>query len=132
MIQIYCGFIVGGPRETTETMERTLDFAKHLLLDVAPGSFECSASFLTPLPGTDIRARPDQYGVKLIDPDLVTSSNFNFCTAETEHLDREAINNFQRRFVEEIGNAISAGNLLAMRHVATKMSRVPARSQIVE
>jgi radical SAM superfamily enzyme YgiQ (UPF0313 family) len=99
---IYCGFILGGPHESTQTMERTLEFAKHLLVDVAPGSFECSASFLTPLPGTDIRARPDAYGIKLLDPDLLTSSNFNFCTTETDELSRVQINNFHKHFLEEI------------------------------
>jgi radical SAM superfamily enzyme YgiQ (UPF0313 family) len=103
---IYCGFILGGPHETMQTMERTLDFAKHLLLDVAPGSFECAASFLTPLPGTDIRARPDAYGIKLLDPDLLTSSNFNFCTTETEELTRTQINNFHKHFLEEIEKKI--------------------------
>src|SRR5579885_8734 len=98
---IYCGFIVGGPRETMQTMERTLEFARHLLVDVAPGSFECNASFLTPLPGTDIRMRPADYGVRLLDPDLLTSSNFNYCTAETETLTQEQINNFRYRFVDQ-------------------------------
>lgn len=105
---IYCGFILGGPHETMETMQRTLDFAKHLLVDVAPGSFECNASFLTPLPGTDIRSRPEQYGIRLLDPDLLTSSNFNFCTAETASLDRSAINNFRCRFVEEVDDQLRA------------------------
>lgn len=105
---IYCGFILGGPNETMETMQRTLDFAKHLLIDVAPGSFECSASFLTPLPGTDIRSRPEEYGLRLLDPDLLTSSNFNFCTAETTSLDRSAINNFRCLFVEEIDAQLRA------------------------
>jgi len=99
---IYCGFIVGGPRETPTTMERTLEFAKHLLIDVAPGSFECNASFLTPLPGTDIRACPDAYGLRLLDPDLLTSSNFNFCTTETDALTQEMINNFRYRFIDEM------------------------------
>jgi hypothetical protein len=105
---IYCGFIVGGPNETVETMETTLGFAKHLLREVAPGSFECHASFLTPLPGTDIRARPEQYGVRLLDPDLLTSSNFNFCTTATQSLDQQTINNFRWRFIEEIDREIRA------------------------
>lgn len=99
---IYCGFIVGGPRETSATIERTTEFAKHLLHDVAPGSFECSASFLTPLPGTDIRANPQAYGIRLLDPDLLTSSNFNYCTTQTEELTQEMINNARYRFVAEM------------------------------
>jgi anaerobic magnesium-protoporphyrin IX monomethyl ester cyclase len=105
---IYCGFILGGPRETMDTMRRTLDFAGHLLNNVAPGSFECNASFLTPLPGTDIRARPGEYGVRLLDPDLLTSSNFNYCTAETEALSQAEINNFRQYFVDEIGRQLHA------------------------
>jgi len=103
---IYCGFILGGPRETMATMERTLAFAKHLLLEVAPGSFECRGSFLTPLPGTDIRARPEAYGIRLLDPDLLTSSNFNYCTVETEALTQETITNFNHHFFAEIDAAI--------------------------
>ncbi len=99
---IYCGFIMGGPRETTSTIARTTEFAKHLLNDVAPGSFECNASFLTPLPGTDIRANPAAYGIKLLDPDLLTSSNFNYCTTETDDLSLEMINNERYRFVAEM------------------------------
>jgi anaerobic magnesium-protoporphyrin IX monomethyl ester cyclase len=102
----YCGFIMGGPNETAETMQRTLDFARRMLLEVAPGSFECSASFLTPLPGTDIRRHPEGYGVKLLDPELVTSSNFNFCVAETEALGMAEINNFRLHFVHEIDRLI--------------------------
>jgi anaerobic magnesium-protoporphyrin IX monomethyl ester cyclase len=128
---IYCGFILGGPHETTQTMERTLEFAKHLLVDVAPGSFECSASFLTPLPGTDIRARPDDYGVKLIDPDLVTSSNFNFCTAETTDLKRDEINNFHRRFVEEMGNRIYELMPMLPRKVIEAHARLLHRFKII-
>ena len=41
-----------------------------------------------------------------VDPDLLTSSNFNFCTVETDELGQDAINNFQRRFLEEIGQGL--------------------------
>lgn len=103
---IYGGFMLGGPRESMETMQRTLDFAKHLLIDVAPGSFEANACFLTPLPGTDIYIHPETYGLKLLDSDLITSSNFNFCVTETETLTQEMINNFHSRFKRELDSVI--------------------------
>ncbi len=103
---VYGGFILGGPQETMQTMEQTLDFAKHLLSDVAPGCFECNASFLTPLPGTELRTHPDKYCLRLLDPDLLTSSNFNFCVTETDTLTQEMINNFRYRFIDEMDQGI--------------------------
>jgi radical SAM superfamily enzyme YgiQ (UPF0313 family) len=103
---IYCGFILGGPGETTETMETTLAFAKHMTMDVAPGSFECFASFLTPLAGTEIREHPERFDVRVLDPDLLTSSNFNFAVTETAALTRADINNFRWHFLEEMDAAI--------------------------
>jgi hypothetical protein len=103
---IYCGFILGGPGETMKTMETTLAFAKHMTMDVAPGSFECFASFLTPLAGTEIREHPERFDVRVLDPDLLTSSNFNFPVTETTALSRADINNFRWHFLEEMDAAI--------------------------
>ena len=96
---IYCGFIAGGPRETRETMQETLDFARHLMTDVAPGTFECNMSFLTPLPGTDLYEHPDAYGLRLLDTDLKTSTNFNLCIAETETLSADDVTNLRQEFL---------------------------------
>ena len=103
---IYCGFIAGGPGETPQTLETTLTFAKRLATEIAPGSFECFASFLTPLAGTEIREHPDRFDVRILDPDLLTSSNFNFPVTETATLSRADINNFRWRFIEEVDQAI--------------------------
>jgi radical SAM superfamily enzyme YgiQ (UPF0313 family) len=103
---VYGGFILGGPQETMQTMEQTLDFAKHLLSNVAPGCFECYASFLTPLPGTELRTHPEEYSLRLLDPDLLTSSNFNFCVTETATLTQEMINNFRYRFLDEMDQEV--------------------------
>jgi radical SAM superfamily enzyme YgiQ (UPF0313 family) len=99
---IYCGFIAGGPRETRETMQETQDFARHLMTDVAPGSFECNMSFLTPLPGTDLYEHPDQYGLRLLDRELKQSTNFNLCIAETEALTADDVTNLRLGFLEQI------------------------------
>ena len=105
---IYCGFIIGGPGETMDTVRTTTDFAKHLLLDVAPGSFECNASFLTPLPGTELRRSPEAYGLRLLDPDLLTTSNFNFPVTETPELSLEMVNNLRWKFIDEVDVAIKS------------------------
>lgn len=99
---IYCGFIAGGPHETRETMQETLNFARHLMTDVAPGSFECNMSFLTPLPGTDLYEHPDKYGLRLLDTELKQSTNFNLCIAETESLTADDVTNLRLEFLEQI------------------------------
>jgi radical SAM superfamily enzyme YgiQ (UPF0313 family) len=99
---IYCGFIAGGPHETRETMQETLTFARHLMNDVAPGSFECNMSFLTPLPGTDLYEHPDAYGLRLLDTDLKKSTNFNLCIAETESLNADEVTNLRLEFLEAV------------------------------
>ncbi len=103
---VYCGFIVGGPGETMQSLETSLAFAKHMINDVAPGAFECFPSYLTPLPGTEIREHPERLDIRLLDPDLLTSSNFNFPTTETSSLCRAEINNFRWRFIEETSAAM--------------------------
>ena len=104
---IYCGFIVGGPGETRETFAETTAFARRMIKDVAPGSFECNASFLTPLPGTELFERPREYGLRLLDPELITSSNFNYCVAETETLSQEDITNMRTEFLQQIDTDMS-------------------------
>jgi len=103
---IYCGFIAGGPKETRETLATTMRFAERLLHEVAPGTFECNCSFLTPLAGTELFARPQDYGLTLLDPGLKTSSNFNFPVVATEHLSVEEINNFRGHFVDTIRDGV--------------------------
>lgn len=102
MPSIYCGFILGGPGETLDSMKKTFDFAKHLLLEVAPGSFECGAAFLSPLPGTKLYVDSIEYDLKLLDRKLITSTNFNMCVTETEALGWQEINNFREFFQTEI------------------------------
>ena len=105
---VYCGFIAGGPNETLATLQTTMDFAEHMMRDVAPGTFECNASFLTPLAGTELHARPADYGLTLLDRDLKTSSNFNYPVVATKHLTVEQINNFRTNFVDRIKDLIQA------------------------
>jgi radical SAM superfamily enzyme YgiQ (UPF0313 family) len=101
VLSIYGGFIIGGPFETKATISKSVAFAKKLIR-LAPGRFECRFAFLTPLIKTKIKEFPDQYDLEIIDPDLLTSSNFNFCTVKTKDLEQDEINNLQNHFSKEI------------------------------
>src|SRR5690606_23161367 len=58
-------FILGGPRETEETFQETMEFVTGLL-KAAPGVFECVNSFLCPLPGTPLAYNPEAFGLKVL------------------------------------------------------------------
>ncbi len=49
-------FMMGNFMETEETLQKTIDFAKRIKLD------DFHATFLTPLPGSEIYELADQYG----------------------------------------------------------------------
>jgi radical SAM superfamily enzyme YgiQ (UPF0313 family) len=49
-------FMMGNFMETEETLQQTIDFAKRIKLD------DFHATFLTPLPGSEIYEMADQYG----------------------------------------------------------------------
>jgi radical SAM superfamily enzyme YgiQ (UPF0313 family) len=49
--------MVGHPRETEETMEKTIDYAKKILLD------DISVMMLTPFPGSELYRQAHHYGV---------------------------------------------------------------------
>ncbi|MDY6931024.1 MAG: radical SAM protein [Halobacteriota archaeon] len=101
LLSIYGGFIIGGPFETEETILESIALAKKLI-KLAPGRFECNTVFLTPLTKTRIRESPEEFGVELMDPDLKSSHNFNFCTTRTSNLGPDDITNLMNRFKKEI------------------------------
>jgi len=90
-------FILGGPHETEETFQQTLDFAKALLQE-APGVFECVNSFLTPLPATAIAEDPGSFGLRILDTEFLTGMTLNDAWCETEALDRNRLRALDRVF----------------------------------
>jgi len=90
-ISVVCSFIIGHPFDTHETVQKTIDFACKLhRLD--PNLVKCKFAFLTPLPGTPIFERQNDFGIKLL------SKNWDLYTfydpiAETKYLNRKDLQN---------------------------------------
>lgn len=90
MVQVFCSFIIGGPFEDRTIEEERSNFIKKLII-LGGGLTEINIAFLNPLPGTDIYDHPQKYGIRLLDPELLTSDYFNYCVARTSHMSREDI-----------------------------------------
>lgn len=64
-ITTVCSFILGNPKENVETVDKTIKFAVHLK-NLTSGHSSCKFSFLTPLPGTPVYERRDEWGIRLL------------------------------------------------------------------
>lgn len=91
-------FIIGGAHETKESIERSTDFAQELI-ESAPGRIDLSTTFLTPYPGTRIRERPEEFGIRIIDPDCLTGEDDSYCFVETSGLGKWEILDAHEMFV---------------------------------
>jgi len=69
---IYGNFIIGGPYETEETIDQSIELAK-TLFDKALGRMECGASFLTLFPGTELSINSDKYDLEILDLEVMTT-----------------------------------------------------------
>jgi len=94
---ITANFILGGPKESEETLNNSLNFARKLIR-LAPGRVICTSSLLMPYPGTQIALNPSKYGLKIIDPYGFTGVNTECVATETEYLDKYQIQNWHKRF----------------------------------
>jgi radical SAM superfamily enzyme YgiQ (UPF0313 family) len=97
----YINFIIGGAFETIDTFNQTIEFAKHLL-NIAPGCAEVGCSLLTPYVGTPIRQSPSNYGIEIIDNDVVTGPDGYIPVVRTKELTREKISQLKSIFDAEI------------------------------
>ncbi len=100
--QLHGNFIIGGARETIETLELTTSFAERLL-DAAPGLVDISSTFVMPLPNTRITTHPNTFGLRILDPDSITSFE-DFPVSETETLTRNEVSSARRKFVRRIAD----------------------------
>lgn len=98
---IFTNFILGGPKESKKTFQKTKDLITELI-NLAPGRFECSSNFLSPYPGTDIYNNPNKYGLKIIDSDFHTDLSGNYVCTETLHLNKRDLIEMQRELNEHI------------------------------
>lgn len=112
-ISVYGNFIIGGPFESHSTFEKTLALAKKLI-NLAPGQFECSNSFLCPFPGTEIGENPEKFGIKIADREWMKGLTMSDPSCYTENLSIEEIREIQNLFSREINDE--------MKKTAIKMS----------
>lgn len=96
-------FIFGGPGEDKNTVEETISFAKELI-NLAPGVFEASSSFLVPYMGTEIAKNPHKFGLKRINGDFYTGATLQMPFFETKSLNKKELIKSKRRFEKEIYN----------------------------
>lgn len=82
---VYINFIIGGAFENLETFNDTLELAKRLL-EVGPGCVEVGSSLFSPYVGTPMRNAPENYGIKLLDMDLLRGPDGHIPTVETKEL----------------------------------------------
>jgi len=88
-------FILGLPGETRETMEETISFARSL--DI-PHGFH----LLSPFPGTRIRERAAEYGIKILTDDW-SLYDADHAVTETPDLSAAEVESFARTFFQNLG-----------------------------
>lgn len=95
--QLAGNFIMGGAKETPETLERTAAFVEGLH-DAAPGMIDISTTFIMPLPNTAISKCPRDFGITILDPGSLTTTE-DFPVNETDGLSRFEISMAARKFL---------------------------------
>lgn len=97
-ISPFGSFILGLPGETRETMAETLAFAQSLGI---PYGFH----LLAPFPGTRIRERAADYGLKILTDDW-SLYDADHAITETKELPASAVEDFARRFFQNLNMEI--------------------------
>lgn len=98
---IYINFIVGGAIESIDTFKDTLEFAKKMMRK-APGCVEVGASLFTPYVGTPMYISPHQYGINIIDKELIRGADGSIPFAESKELSQYKIAQLYDIFNAEI------------------------------
>ena len=91
-------FILGLPGETRESMEDTISFAQSLGI---PYGFH----LLSPFPGTRIREKATEYGIKILTDDW-SLYDADHAVTETEALSAAEVANFAKSFFHHLGTEI--------------------------
>lgn len=104
-LSIFGNFIIGGPYETPETIDKSLQLAKKLV-SLAPGLFECTSSFLTPFPETPINAYPERFGLRILDREFLTGVSLNECCCETQVLKAPQLRRSRFEFTTAVHEAM--------------------------
>ncbi len=99
--QIACGFIIGHPEDTEESINETIEFGIKL---TKLGATRLSISVLTPYPGTEVFSNMENNGVKLLTENW---ENFIFSRVimETKHLNKNKLRELYAKGVLKFLNA---------------------------
>jgi len=97
-ISPFGSFILGLPGETRETMEETISFARSLEI---PHGFH----LLSPFPGTTVRERAADYGIKILTDDW-SLYDADHAITETENLTAAEVESFATSFFQKLGAEI--------------------------
>ena len=100
---ISINFILGGPFESHDIYEKNLNFIRKLMA-LAPGRLNITSSILVPFPGTAIRKEPEKFGLKIIDPEMITGMTNEACFCESESLNKYDLINMKRAFERDVEN----------------------------
>jgi len=93
-IKNLASFIIGLPGETKETLKETVDFAKGL------GTYY-AFHLLSPFPGTEVRERAEEYGLRILTDDWL-KYNANDAITETEGVVAEELNRVDRQYKGDV------------------------------
>ncbi|WP_066500554.1 B12-binding domain-containing radical SAM protein [Abyssisolibacter fermentans] len=102
---IFCGFMIGHPEDTKESIERTIDF----MMELKAKGVALGVSITTPFPGTYLYKNLQRLGCKLITNEW---SNYTLdqCIFETKNLNRREIKKLHVRAGEIIYDEQSSKN----------------------
>ncbi len=97
-VEPMCSYIMGLPGETPETVEKSLTFAKGLCRNYG-------FHILSPFPGTEVREKHEEYGLKILTNDW-DKYDANQSVTETEFISHEKIDEIVGEFFGFIENHI--------------------------
>lgn len=98
--QIFGNIILGGAHFSREIFEEDKKFAHDLIVE-SRGTVEIGTVTFWPLAETRMTRSPEDFGIKIIDPEFVTSAG-DFPQIETTEIDRFEINEMERELREFI------------------------------
>ncbi len=97
----HTNIIFGGPFESEETIAANLAFAEQAV-EKGRGFLHVNSVFLSPFPGTEIGLHPERFDLRIIDPELTRTANFENAVTESTHLSRREIIRHRSHFVLEM------------------------------
>jgi len=100
---VYVNYIVGGAFETLETFNQTVELAKELL-EIAPGCAEVGCSLFTPYVGSPMYRNPQNFGLTIIDNDLVTGPDGYTPFATTDELSAPKVMQLKNIFDNQVND----------------------------